>query len=219
MSRNLARTDCYFCGGHVVDVEEPREITAEDCGAYLETYAGMTVANAECRVCGAKYLAWVTTLFSWHGRDLSFRSTFNDEPGDADMPTREGGPILRHLWDALALAEAPHEDHTGITDCSVARSRSDCCSFCAAADAIRLALRELGVHAFWTHPGRTVVVDEATHDRIVRAGVDFLPSSELQWQRLEEMAAKRPPPTLTKFDETLKEYFRPEDIGAMARKP
>jgi hypothetical protein len=60
----------------------------------------MSVANAECPVCKAKYLAWVypPTKGRHAGRsyyhngafyDLSFRSTFNDEPGESDLPVFE----------------------------------------------------------------------------------------------------------------------------------
>lgn len=98
MSRNLCRTDCYFCNDDVVLVEEPRDITEKEAGAHYETYKGMLVANAECPSCLAKYLAWVNEFrcnakprhVEW-GKffDLSFRSTFNDEPGKDDLPKYE----------------------------------------------------------------------------------------------------------------------------------
>ena len=104
MSRNLMRTDCDFCRGRVELVEEPRRVTREDVGAYYETrcgygFAGMVVADAACVDCEAQYLAWVSVedCDGYRGRlnecpdgcrffDLSFRSTFNDEPGQSDMP-------------------------------------------------------------------------------------------------------------------------------------
>lgn len=107
MSRNLGSTCCYFCGETVKLDEPPRPITREDAGIYYDTrdgygYAGMIVANASCTVCEAQYLADIDKsacagFSSWQSwqvalqegqthRDLSFRSTFNDEPGIADMP-------------------------------------------------------------------------------------------------------------------------------------
>lgn len=95
MSRNLCKTGCDFCSDTPLLSEEPREITEQDCGPHMfPEYAGMKVANAECPSCCAKYLAWVTAPRSW-GQwrlgeraffDLSFRSTFNDEPGLDDLP-------------------------------------------------------------------------------------------------------------------------------------
>lgn len=62
---------------------------------YYEEYRTMTVRDAECPVCLAQYLAWVLpakghsptqpSRYPTH-YDLSFRSTFNDEPGDRDVP-------------------------------------------------------------------------------------------------------------------------------------
>jgi len=101
MSRNLCSTRCYYCGFEPVRLEEtPRPITSDEAFVYFEEYAGMLVANAVCPLCEAKYLAWCdeTTRINkrWqsyhHGPtdggyfDLSFRSTFNDEPGPDDKP-------------------------------------------------------------------------------------------------------------------------------------
>jgi hypothetical protein len=98
MSRNLCATDCYFCRSDVRLVEAPRHVELRDVGPrYATEYDGLIVADAECTACGGKYLAWVDWPNGhehWHKRDcddfrdLSFRSTFNDEPGEADMPTR-----------------------------------------------------------------------------------------------------------------------------------
>lgn len=100
MSRNLCRTSCCFCPGVPVAVEAPRLITEADAGPYFQEYKGMTVAHAECPECEAKYLAWLKDSPQWcskYGRpaegdgvapfDLSFRSTFNDEPDAQDLPT------------------------------------------------------------------------------------------------------------------------------------
>lgn len=99
MSRNLMRIDCFFCRGEVRLVEHPREITKSDAGVYFDEYYNMAVANAECVTCGAEYLGWVAgghlsggAYFDSEGKlsahDLSFRSTFDDEPGPSDMPKR-----------------------------------------------------------------------------------------------------------------------------------
>lgn len=105
MSRNLGQVNCTFCHGVVVLVEKPRAITRDDCGALYDerngfAYKDAVVANAECDECCAKYLAWIDfTKCIGYGRhsyfapskdraffDLSYRSTFNDEPGPEDLP-------------------------------------------------------------------------------------------------------------------------------------
>lgn len=94
MSRNLCRTDCYYCNGVVELRAEKAPITASERGPYTD-YDGMSVAPAECVDCLAKYLAWVDwpsqprrSDYSQGGPffDLSFRSSFNDEPGPDDLP-------------------------------------------------------------------------------------------------------------------------------------
>jgi hypothetical protein len=93
MSRNLGRTDCYYCQDDVVLVEAPRAVVEREVGApYWDEYRGMTVANAECPSCLAQYLAWVTPAPAWTHRDrgdLSFRHSFNDEPDERDLPRYE----------------------------------------------------------------------------------------------------------------------------------
>lgn len=99
MSRNIGSTSCEFCPGAVVCEEAPRPITRKEAGPYFEEYEGMLVADAECKDCCAKYLAWLKSAPRGYqesvrvddsGRllpfDLSYRSTFNDEPGEADLP-------------------------------------------------------------------------------------------------------------------------------------
>lgn len=99
MSRNLGRSDCDWCSGKVTMTEPVRSITESDCGAYYFTeYHGMLVAKACCEDCEAPYLAWVLGANGHHPhrhnldenehvvRDLSFWSTFNDEPGPEDFP-------------------------------------------------------------------------------------------------------------------------------------
>ena len=107
MSRNLGMTTCYFCGGTVNLTGEPHNITREEAGAYFDEYRCCVFANAECSLCGAKYLAWMDTVA--HGQrhgyegykrdantiyDLSFRSTFDDEPGEADKPIYTPAPAI-----------------------------------------------------------------------------------------------------------------------------
>lgn len=99
MSRNICDTVCQHCEHEVDLVEEPRSITEDEAGPYFEEYRTMTVANAECPACKAKYLAWVHPptkgIHAGHCYhdglvyDLSYRSTFNDEPGEADLPEYE----------------------------------------------------------------------------------------------------------------------------------
>jgi hypothetical protein len=73
-------------------VEVARPIRPIEAGVYYKEFAGMLVANAVCRVCMARYLAWCGAI---PGRgpsmpgtfeDLSHLSTFNDEWGEADLP-------------------------------------------------------------------------------------------------------------------------------------
>lgn len=99
MSRNLCRTGCPCCDGQPVLTETPRPIREDEAGAYYHEYQGMMVAEAECPDCHAKYLAWVTghvhcDRMRWAAQglpyvDLSYRSTFNDEPGPEDLPTHD----------------------------------------------------------------------------------------------------------------------------------
>jgi len=97
MSRNIGQRNCYFCPSPVVLKEAERPVNERDVGGYYTEYEGMLVADAECPACLAKYLAWVTGPkgSSWNSLpreegqthvDLSFRSTFNDEPGEEDLP-------------------------------------------------------------------------------------------------------------------------------------
>jgi hypothetical protein len=105
MSRNIGSTTCNFCISAVTLDEAPRPIKREEAGPYYATgrdgygYAGGIFANATCTRCSAKYLAWIDlSACDGYGRhrnwgdkgqpffDLSYRSTFNDEPGEEDLP-------------------------------------------------------------------------------------------------------------------------------------
>ena len=118
MSRNLGRTTCRVCGHEVVLSGKVRPLTRKDAGVYVKDLEGMLVALAVCTWCKTKYLAWVDERtrirpppFTLRGPepdrpffDLSFRSTFNDEPSDADY----GLPphiiaSLRDGWAAQAM--------------------------------------------------------------------------------------------------------------------
>lgn len=122
VSRNLYKTDCHFCRGEVVKEEDPRPLTLGEAGVYWQlrdgySYEGMICADAKCRDCGAKYLAWIDlSACAGYGTrsqtnpggiilDLSFRSTFNDEPGNEDMPYYRIEKIVtlkKHPWPRCA---------------------------------------------------------------------------------------------------------------------
>lgn len=95
MSRNLCRTNCEFCGGEIALLEAFRPITEAEAGQYYQEYRSLFVCNAYCRDCEARYLAWKNYILDpvsskqSNPVDLSFRSTFNDEPGEADLPEWE----------------------------------------------------------------------------------------------------------------------------------
>lgn len=124
MSRNLCIEHCHQClGDDVVHEEPPRPLTREDAGVYFDEphRVGMLVANAVCQDCGAKYLAWVAVPAwnrdaredSWykHGHfDLSYRSTFNDEPGPDDLPPRSISVALAKQ----ALRHGDKPSHWGV---------------------------------------------------------------------------------------------------------
>lgn len=118
MSRNLAITHCRICHGRVVLEEKPRPATVADCGAYLVNYPNdFRVANASCIECSARYLAWVDLPNCgghWERRpnderefvDLSFRSSFSDEPGPDDLPSRQKLLALARVKRITDLEEA-----------------------------------------------------------------------------------------------------------------
>jgi len=116
MSRNLGVRDCYNCG-HPVEFTSPAHpITRDEAGRYYDEYEGMIVAMAECPICLAKYLAWIDQRncvnpvhkdFALHMDiidnrpfDLSYLSTFNDEPGEEDLPVYDVQKI--ETWHRVA---------------------------------------------------------------------------------------------------------------------
>jgi hypothetical protein len=115
MSRNLGIDHCRMCPGGHKDIaleEEPRPITADDCGKhFVVEFGGLLVAKAHCRICHALYLAWVDwPKMRWRKPndqrfvDLSFRNSFDDEPSLEDLPLfvvkiayrRRPAPIIEH---------------------------------------------------------------------------------------------------------------------------
>lgn len=110
MSRNLCRTDCITCRGRVLltGVPHPYEFNGRP---------GWVIADAECEDCGTKYSAWINAPGGSRGQprtaygffDLSYRSTFNDEPGEDDVPRAkieifrvvmvDGQPRSVRIWD------------------------------------------------------------------------------------------------------------------------
>lgn len=136
MSRNLARTDCYFCHSTDFRIESPTMSWKDYAkGKYFEKpygsdYGSMTVAIVTCSLCEAKYVGWCNDLRidNWRRtpgggatlidttpssaedfNDLSFRSTFNDEPGDLDLPVFRVKNGMRVGW--FRDTDDPNEKH------------------------------------------------------------------------------------------------------------
>lgn len=115
MSRNLGGTYCEICyaASEQITLEEtPRPARPEDCGRYFDEFKHVIFAAAHCTACGAKYLAWIVDpIRPWPRApsagqrfvDLSFRSTFNDEPGPDDLPPPE---VLQRVHRERCLAKA-----------------------------------------------------------------------------------------------------------------
>lgn len=90
MSRNLCRTDCHVCGSDVVvtgPAVKPR------WGPLTMRGEVIRLADGHCRACKAQYSAWIDPC--GEVVDLSYRSTFNDEPGPADIPEGTTVEIIR----------------------------------------------------------------------------------------------------------------------------
>ena len=126
---------------HIVLDEEPRPVTEADIGGHFWAsgdYAGLIVAHAHCVLCHALYLAWVDwpptseprsgekrggslapsgthwKLASHPGQrftDLSYRHSFNDEPGLLDAPVFEVEAVVTYRRRPLLL----HGYHIGRT--------------------------------------------------------------------------------------------------------
>jgi len=98
MSRNLCSQTCVYCGDEPKLVESPHELTKQEAHVYFEEFEGMIVAKSICPSCEAEYLAWLDESKRKKYRckkyyslieDLSFYSSFNDEPGNNDLPKWE----------------------------------------------------------------------------------------------------------------------------------
>lgn len=103
MSRNLCKKECDYCRLDEVVITGPIVLFEEYYpeSRYRSEYYGMKVAEAACAYCGAKYLAWIEPAIGgrkyncWYEDeaenrrfyDLSYRSSFNDEPGKDDVPS------------------------------------------------------------------------------------------------------------------------------------
>lgn len=116
MSRNLCTTTCDECDSEIEVEEPPRPITREEAGVYFAEFEGMHVANAHCPKCRTKYLAWFTRrspfgdlrlgeVGSEHN-DLSYRSSFDDEPGESDLdPSFQWDRAKQKVKDAISILE------------------------------------------------------------------------------------------------------------------
>ena len=98
VSRSLGQRQCRFCGMLPDVFGEKHPITENEAKAkkYYDEYRsrGLIVAQARCPACLAQYWAWVSIDGVDADRDLghldlSFYSTFSDEPGSTDKPYRE----------------------------------------------------------------------------------------------------------------------------------
>lgn len=88
------------------------------------------------------------------------------------------------LHEVLDVAEGFHIDHCDMVCNGL---HPDCCDFCAAAEQIRAALRECGVHAYGRSGGAagTVYVDDELNERLQLLGIDYAPD-EPELRRLEQ---------------------------------
>ena len=140
MSRNLARTDCYFCPSKTVKLVGPPTAFADkysELANYHAEYSRLIVSDAECPLCGAQYTAWLNRPSGWPGGatsvdannyvDLSFRSTFDDEANPPDLPIywveQEHNNLRRGVWDVCGYT-SPGEDHevANCRQCTAARA-------------------------------------------------------------------------------------------------
>lgn len=103
MSCNLGRVTCARCGTEVRAGGQSYRLP-DDHGSM----AGLLVVDAECPICQARYTAWLVERDPGSCRrahtkedidrgfyELSFRSTFNDEPGPGDLPDVGKVEVLR----------------------------------------------------------------------------------------------------------------------------
>lgn len=120
MSRGLSRDTCVRCGEAPV-LEDPNghqitELEAKTERNY-EEFKGLIVSAAICPKCGARYLAWLSDQqcyglrvtkyggpfyapdihhqepWPYSIKNLSFLSTFDDQPGPGDLPYHEADEL------------------------------------------------------------------------------------------------------------------------------
>lgn len=105
MSRNLNSVSCMRCRTEVRAAGQSYRLPDDHW-----SMPGLLLVDAECPVCQARYSAWVVdndcrgTMRRRHINqedkdrgfyDLSYRSTFNDEPGPGDLPDVGKVEVLR----------------------------------------------------------------------------------------------------------------------------
>jgi hypothetical protein len=110
VAANIGDTCCKVCRGEVELEEAQRPVSRSDMGPsdFAEyNRKGLWVARARCSRCGTLYLAWID-VSAYRGChlsnadrsrklvDLSFRSSFRDEPTSRDLPSVE---VLREVAD------------------------------------------------------------------------------------------------------------------------
>lgn len=103
---------------------------------------GLWVARAHCSRCGTRYLAWID-VSAYRGChlsnadrsrklvDLSFRSSFRDEPTSRDLPSVE---VLREV------ADEQRRRHLAAVDCEIADLEHQICDLRKKAMAIESSM-------------------------------------------------------------------------------
>lgn len=95
MSRNCGTAGCYACDGRLrVDGAAQSFTALFPASSMRGEYGGHDFVPLVCEDCEAKFLGWVTRNtgageaedggITWY--DVSWRSSFNDEPGPDDIP-------------------------------------------------------------------------------------------------------------------------------------
>jgi len=107
MPKNLNATECVHCGNEVIIEEMPRRLTIREGRHFFNDCEDVLFSDAYCPICLAKYLAWMNgrtksgydLIPEVYGKpaDLSYRSTFNDEPGIEDLPKYDVQVIITRI--------------------------------------------------------------------------------------------------------------------------
>lgn len=103
MNRNIGRSSCDCGSPALVFDGPPHPITEAEANGYYSDYVGLTVRDAHCPLCLAQYLAWLRPWTSTYASeqgvyDLSYRSSFDDDPGPSDAP------VYRIEWQPRRVA-------------------------------------------------------------------------------------------------------------------